>query len=101
MWCCSEVDEAAVAGNTILLVLLYSGNVRVISHMCAYMVSCICRLVREPCCADVRVSCFSVNCDRRDSKSPSTAQEWTNRTPISHEPMICTKMCFTKTESVL
>ena len=30
----------------------------------------------------------------------STAQEWTNRTPISHEPLICSKICFTKTESV-
>jgi len=31
--CCSEVDEAAVAGNTILLALLYSGNVRVYGIM--------------------------------------------------------------------
>jgi len=23
-------------------------------------------------------------------------QEWTNRTPINHEPLICSKMCFTK-----
>jgi len=52
--CGSEVDEATVAGNTT-----------------AYMASCICRLVCEPCCADVRVSYFSVNCDRRDSMSPS------------------------------
>jgi len=29
-----------------------------------------------------------------------SAQEWTNRTPISHEPLICSKMCFTRTESV-
>ena len=29
-----------------------------------------------------------------------SAQEWTNRTLISHEPLICSKMCFTKTESV-
>ena len=29
-----------------------------------------------------------------------SAQEWTNRTPISHEPLIYGKMCFTKTESV-
>ena len=28
------------------------------------------------------------------------AQECTNRTLISHEPLICSKMCFTKTESV-
>jgi len=28
------------------------------------------------------------------------AQEWTNRTLISHKPLICSKMCFTKTESV-
>jgi len=29
-----------------------------------------------------------------------SAQEWTNRTPISHKPLICSKMCFTKTELV-
>jgi len=29
-----------------------------------------------------------------------TAQEWTNRTLIGHEPPICSKMCFTKTELV-
>ena len=29
-----------------------------------------------------------------------SAQEWTNRTPISHKPLMCSKMCFTKTESV-
>jgi len=28
------------------------------------------------------------------------AQEWTNRTLIGHEPLICSKMCFTKTELV-
>ena len=28
------------------------------------------------------------------------AQEWTNRTVIGHEPLICSKMCFTKTELV-
>ena len=29
-----------------------------------------------------------------------SAQGWTNRTLISHEPLICSKTCFTKTESV-
>ena len=28
------------------------------------------------------------------------AQEWTNRTLISNEQLICSKMCFTKTEVV-
>jgi len=28
------------------------------------------------------------------------AQEWSNRTLISHEPLICSKMCFAKSESV-
>ena len=28
------------------------------------------------------------------------AQEWTNRTVIGHEPLICSKTCFTKTELV-
>jgi len=31
---------------------------------------------------------------------PTSAQEWTNRTLISHEPMICSKMCFATMQSV-
>jgi len=34
------------------------------------------------------------------TRSRETAQEWTNRTLISHEPLICSKMCITKTKSV-
>jgi len=30
----------------------------------------------------------------------SSAQECTDRTLISHEPLMCSKLCFTKTESV-
>ena len=29
-----------------------------------------------------------------------TAQEWRNRTLVGHEPLICSAMCFTKTETV-
>jgi len=29
-----------------------------------------------------------------------SAQEWTNRTVNGHEPLICSKMYFTKTELV-
>ena len=29
-----------------------------------------------------------------------STQDWRERTPISHEPLICSKMCFTKTELV-
>jgi len=29
-----------------------------------------------------------------------TAQEWTNSTLIGHEPLLCSKMCFAKTELV-
>ena len=28
------------------------------------------------------------------------AQEWKNRTLVGHKPLICNKMCFTKTELV-
>jgi len=31
---------------------------------------------------------------------PIYAQEWRNRTLISHEPLVCSKMCFSKTEPV-
>jgi len=51
--CYSEVYEATVAGNTILFVLLYCGNVCVYAIM--YFNG---RLVREPCCDDVSVSFF-------------------------------------------
>jgi len=30
----------------------------------------------------------------------SCAQGWNNRTLISHEPLVCSKMCFSKTEPV-
>ena len=29
-----------------------------------------------------------------------SAQEWRNRTVVGHEPLICNKMCFSKTELV-
>ena len=29
-----------------------------------------------------------------------SAQGWSNRSLIGHEPLICSKMCFTKTELV-
>jgi len=29
-----------------------------------------------------------------------STQDWRKRTPISHEPLICSQMCFTKTELV-
>jgi len=41
-----------------------------------------------------------VESEKSQTGRPRTAQKWTNRTPISHEPLICSKMCFTKTESV-
>ena len=37
---------------------------------------------------------------RGDSMSAVPAQEWTNRNVIGHEPLICSKMCFTQTESI-
>jgi len=36
----------------------------------------------------------------RNNIDERSAQEWTNRTVISHEPLICSEMCFTKTELV-
>ena len=36
----------------------------------------------------------------QNTHHPHTAQEWTNRTVIGHELLICSKMCFTKTELV-
>jgi len=30
----------------------------------------------------------------------ASAQGWNNRTLISHEPLVCSKMCFSKTEPV-
>jgi len=35
---------------------------------------------------------------QREASVP--AQEWTNRTLISHVPLMCSKMCCTKTELV-
>jgi len=36
----------------------------------------------------------------RVERQKASAQEWTNRTVIGHELLICSKMCFTKTELV-
>jgi len=39
--------------------------------------------------------------DKQSQLHPTLpAQEWTNRTLIGHEPLICSKMCFAKTELV-
>ena len=37
---------------------------------------------------------------RKGEMKKMSAQEWTKRTLIGHEPLICSKMCFTKTELV-
>ena len=43
--------------------------------------------------------CRNKRCTTNTSTNKS-AQEWTNRTVISHEPLMRSKICFTKTELV-
>jgi len=61
-------------------------------HMCVTSLICMFHMcVTHTCVIHIRITHVS-----------HTAQGWTNRTRtlISHEPVICSQMCFTKTESV-
>ena len=65
-----------------------------------------CISVQEPCisvkesCTSANKSCTSTREPCTSAKEPCTAQGWNIRTLISHEPLVCSKTCFSKTKPV-